>query len=214
MRILEFDCIESTQIFLTEKIRKKELKPPLMVVAKRQSGGIGSRGNVWENVKEGLYFSFALKLDSLPQDLPLESMSIYIGFLFKEVLRENGSRIWLKWPNDLYVGSQKVGGILCAKLEEVIVCGIGLNLKNQNQNFGALDIKIPKETILEFFIERLENNKKKFTWKQIFSKYSLEFSNNFNHTFHYNGKLISLSEALLCEDGSILIEGEKVYSLR
>ncbi|WP_416860389.1 biotin--[acetyl-CoA-carboxylase] ligase [Helicobacter ganmani] len=169
MQILEFDCIESTQIFLNEGIRKGELKPPIMVVAKRQSGGIGSRGNLWENVKEGLYFSFALPMETLPQDLPLESTSIYMGFIFKEVLQEEGSRVWLKWPNDLYIGKQKVGGVLCARLRDVMICGIGLNL---------------------------------------------EVTNNFNHTFHYNGKLISLCNALLCEDGAILIEGEKIYSLR
>lgn len=214
MQILNFDCIESTQIFLSQKIRKGELKPPIMVIAKRQSGGIGSRGNAWENVKEGLYFSFALERDSLPQDLPLESISIYMGFVFKEVLQENGSQIWLKWPNDLYIKKQKVGGILCSKLGEAILCGIGLNLEIESQNFGALDIKIPKEKILESFIERLENNQKKSSWKQIFSKYSLEFTNNFNHTFHHNGKIISLRNASLCEDGAILVEGEKIYSLR
>lgn len=92
---------------MNEGIRKGELKPPIMVVAKRQSGGIGSRGNLWENVKEGLYFSFALPMETLPQDLPLESTSIYMGFIFKEVLQEEGSRVWLKWPNDLYIGKQK-----------------------------------------------------------------------------------------------------------
>ncbi len=214
MQILNFDCIESTQIFLAQKIRKGELKPPIMVVAERQSGGIGSRGNAWENVKEGLYFSFALQIGSLPQDLPLESISIYMGFVFKEVLQENGSQIWLKWPNDLYIDEQKVGGILCSKLGEVILCGIGLNLEIERQNFGALDIKISKERILESFIKKLENDKKKSSWKQIFSKYSLEFTNNFNHTFHHNGKIISLRNALLCEDGAILVEGEKIYSLR
>ncbi|MDE7174788.1 MAG: biotin--[acetyl-CoA-carboxylase] ligase [Helicobacter sp.] len=214
MQILEFDCIESTQIFLNEGIRKGELKPPIMVIAKRQSGGIGSRGNLWENVKEGLYFSFALPMETLPLDLPLESISIYMGFVFKEVLQEKGSQVWLKWPNDLYIDKQKVGGVLCSKLRDIMICGIGLNLEVASQEFGGLDIKISKERVLESFIERLENDKKKSSWKQIFSKYSLEFTNNFNHTFHYNGKLIPLCNALLCEDGAILIEGEKIYSLR
>ncbi|WP_297809870.1 biotin--[acetyl-CoA-carboxylase] ligase [uncultured Helicobacter sp.] len=214
MQILEFDCIESTQIFLSKGIRKGKLKPPIMIVANRQNSGIGSRGSVWENVKNGLYFSFALEISSLPKDLPLESTSIYMGFIFKEILQENGSKVWLKWPNDLYMSHQKIGGVLCATLGEIILCGIGLNLEVENQDFGKLDIKISKEKILESFVERLENDKKKSSWKQIFSRYSLEFSNNFNYTFHHKGKLASLNNALLCEDGSVLIEGEKIYSLR
>lgn len=214
MQILEFECIESTQTFLSEKVRKKELEPPIIVIAKRQSKGIGSRGNIWENVKVGLYFSFALKINSLSQDLPLESASIYMGFLFKEILKEKGSQIWLKYPNDLFIGEQKIGGVMCMKIGDIIVCGIGLNLENENQNFGVLDIKVDKEKILESFIERLKNSKKKFSWKQIFSKYSLEFTNNFKFTFHHKGKIVSLRNAVLCEDGSLLIESERIYSLR
>ena len=86
MQVLHFDSLESTQLYLSQQIRVRTLTAPVMVIADKQSGGIGSRGNAWENVKEGLYFSFAIPLNMLPQDLPLESISIYMGFLFKENL--------------------------------------------------------------------------------------------------------------------------------
>ena len=63
-------------------------------------------------------------------------------------------------------------------------------------------------------VNKLLKEIKKYTWKQIFSKYKLEFFQNFNYSFHHKGKLISLKEAQLLEDGSILLKGERIYSLR
>ncbi|MCI5968774.1 biotin--[acetyl-CoA-carboxylase] ligase [Helicobacter sp.] len=214
MQMLKFDCIESTQLYLAERLREGSLNAPIVVVADTQSGGVGSRGNVWESVQEGLYFSLAIPLSMLPQDLMVESMSIYMSYLFKEVLSQNGAQVWLKWPNDLYVGDKKVGGVICTKIEENIVVGIGLNLKVSSIRFGAVEVGIKKDEILEAFVEILENAKKKFSWKQIFSKYELEFPKNFSYGFHHKGRIVEMSEAVLCDDGAILIGNEKIYSLR
>ncbi|MDE5602908.1 MAG: biotin--[acetyl-CoA-carboxylase] ligase [Helicobacter sp.] len=210
MKILFFECLESTHLFLIEKLKNHTLEPPIMVVAHHQSKGIGSRGNVWEEVKEGLYFSFALYKDSLPRDLPLESTSIFYGYIFKSILEEYHSKVWLKWPNDLYVQDKKIGGVLCTLIEDKILVGIGLNLKVETKDFGALDVQISKEDILEKFIEKIEV----FKWKQIFSKYKLEFSNNFHFNCHHKGRILSLKNASLFEDGSILLDGQRIYSLR
>ncbi|MBX7490079.1 biotin--[acetyl-CoA-carboxylase] ligase [Helicobacter turcicus] len=214
MQILKFDCIESTQLYLVESLRNGSLSAPIMVVADVQSGGVGSRGNAWESVEDGLYFSVAIPFFKLPQDLPLESVSIYMGYIFKEILNQNGAQVWLKWPNDLYVGSKKAGGIICTKLQENIIVGIGINLKVSDMCFGVVEVGIQKEAILEILAEILECEEKKFSWKQIFSKYALEFHKNFNYGFHYKGSVLAMSDAVLCDDGAILIENEKIYSLR
>lgn len=212
MEVLKFDCLESTQLYVMENLRNQSLKSPVMVVANTQSEGIGSRGNAWESVQEGLYFSLALPLSLLPQDLPLESTSIYMGYIFKEILNQNGAEVWLKWPNDLYVESKKAGGVMCSMLLENVIVGVGINLKVRDTRFGALKVGIQKDAILQTFIETFEQ--KKFSWKQIFSKYALEFYKNFNYGFHYKGRVVEMSEAVLCDDGAILIEDEKIYSLR
>lgn len=210
MKVIVFEELPSTHLFLAEKIKNQEILPPVLVLTHHQSNGIGSRGNVWNEVKKGLYFSFALYEEDLPEDLALESVSIYFGYIFKEVLAKNGSKVCLKWPNDLYLGQKKIGGILCTKIKNVILVGIGLNLNVECSEFGDLDIEISREEIINDFIKEI----KKYTWKQIFSKYKLEFFQNFNYSFHHKGKLISLKEAQLLEDGSILLKGERIYSLR
>ena len=46
-----FDSLPSTQTYLLEKLKSNELKAPILIVAKNQSAGIGSRGNIWEGAK-------------------------------------------------------------------------------------------------------------------------------------------------------------------
>lgn len=214
MEILWFKSLDSTQMYLMENLRNGRLRAPVVVVSEVQKAGIGSRGNTWESVQDGLYFSLAIELFKLPEDLPLESISIYMGYLFKDVLVRHGAEVWLKWPNDLYVGEKKAGGVMCSRLLEDVIVGIGLNLQARNRHFGMVGDMVPKDKILETFVEVLECKEKKLSWKQIFSKYKLEFPRNFSHGFHYKGRLMGMDQAILCEDGAVLIGNEKIYSLR
>lgn len=178
----------------------------LCIIAKKQSVGIGSRGNSWENVEDGLMFSFTFV--NPPKDLPQQSVAIYLGFIFKEMLNSLGSSVWLKYPNDFYLEKNKIGGVLVSIYKNRILCGIGLNLKSVN--FGSLDIFPDKCEVLEKYFKILQ---KPPTWKQIFRKYRLEFYLNFSFSFHFQGEQISLKDANLREDGSLEVGDKIIYNL-
>ena len=211
LQILYYNSLESTQIYLKNKIKDKKLKAPIAIVSDIQTNGIGSRENSWNSSKENLFLSFALDIKSLPKDLQLESASIYFSYIMKQTLEEFGSKVWLKWPNDLYIDDKKIGGMITNILNDTLVCGIGVNLTKVDDIFGALDIKISREILLEKYFENIE---KKILWKQIFSKYQLQFALNQKFFTHIKDKKVSLSEAILENDGSITIHGERIYSLR
>ncbi|MGL2685550.1 biotin--[acetyl-CoA-carboxylase] ligase [Helicobacter pylori] len=201
-----FESLPSTQIYLLEKLKSNELKAPVLIVAKNQSAGIGSRGNIWEGVESALTFSLALNASDLPKDLPMQANALYLGFLFKEVLKELGSQTWLKWPNDLYLGDQKIGGVLVNVYKGMRVCGIGVN--RVSTKWACLDIGASDDWIIEGFLKKIEEN---LFWGEVLSKYALEFhrSNSFN--FHNDwGEAVSLKDAELLEDGRVLIKG-KIY---
>ncbi|MGL2431147.1 biotin--[acetyl-CoA-carboxylase] ligase [Helicobacter pylori] len=201
-----FESLPSTQTYLLEKLKSNELKAPVLVVAKNQSAGIGSRGNIWEGVESALTFSLALNASDLPKDLPMQASALYLGFLFKEVLKELGSQTWLKWPNDLYLGGQKIGGVLVNIYKGMRVCGIGVN--RVSTKWACLDIGASDDWIIEGFLKKIEEN---LFWGEVLSKYALEFhrSNSFN--FHNDwGEAVSLKDAELLEDGRVLIKG-KIY---
>ena len=211
MKIIYLDSVSSTQNFLKELVRKKNIEIPHAVVANAQTSGVGSRGNFWEGMEGNLFLSFALSLEELPDDLPLESISIYFAYLLKDTLKDLNSQVWLKWPNDFYIQKLKMGGMITNITKEILICGVGLNITVAPEGFTKLDIKVKRETILNSFFKKI---KKKTSWKQIFSKYELEFYKNQNFFTHKNNLKISLEGAKLQSDGSIISNGERIYSLR
>lgn len=211
MQITYLDSIDSTQKYLKELIQEDRISLPCAVVADSQTDGVGSRGNSWSGVKGNLFLSFATSLNELPKDLKLESASIYFSYILKETLSEFNSALWLKWPNDFYIGDKKIGGMITNLVKDTLVCGVGLNIAEAPLGFGKLDVVVDRDEL----IERYFNNIKKMnSWKQVFSKYKIEFYKNQNFYTHNKNLIISLGDASLCSDGSIVINGERIYSLR
>ena len=202
---------ESTQKELVEAVREGAVIPPSALVAGAQSAGMGSRGNEWSSEPGNLYFSFCVDESDLPSDLPTSSASIYFAFLMCEYLRERGSNLWLKWPNDFYLGEKKIGGVITTKLKGVYSCGMGINLKFAPPNADILDIEATPNDLVSGFCDRLEQ---KISWKQIFSKFLVEFEKSRIYGVHKGDEIIGLSNAALSDDGSIIINGKKVYSNR
>lgn len=206
-----FDTLESTHQYLIASLREGTLLAPCAIGASLQSNGVGSRGNSWIGEAGNLFFSFCVEEKQLPLDLPLASVSIYFSALTKQILEEQGSHVWLKWPNDFYCNDTKIGGMITTKIGAVIVGSIGLNICSAPENFGTLDIIVTPNALAEDLIQKVEE---KISWKKVFSKYKIEFDQNRNFSFHLDGKLVSLRDAILCDDGSIELENKKVYSLR
>ncbi|MBL1244215.1 MAG: biotin--[acetyl-CoA-carboxylase] ligase [Sulfurimonas sp.] len=211
MKTFYFDTLTSTQLYLKDLIKNTKPSLPLAVVCEMQTEGIGSRNNTWTSQKGNLFLSFALALSDLPKDLKLESSSIYFSYLLKETLESLGSKVFLKWPNDLYVNEDKVGGMITNVVNDTIICGVGLNLIKSKNGFASLDLELDKHIILESYFKNIE---KKPLWKQVFSKYKINFCTNLNFFTYVKGRKVSLSEAVLENDGSLNINGERIYSLR
>lgn len=211
MEINWFKHLPSTHKYLIENIKNSSITAPLAIGVDFQSEGVGSRGNSWEGDEGNLYFSFCVKEKHLPKDLKLESTSIYFSYILKEVLSELDSKTWIKWPNDFYLDNAKVGGVITTKINDTIIGSMGLNILHAPEPFAVLDIDILPQNLVELFLQKLEKN---ISWKNVFSKYKIEFKNSLGFTFHLDGKKVALGDANLCDDGSIEIDNKRIYSLR
>ncbi len=211
MEILCFNTLSSTQTYLVEQLKEGNLKAPMAVMALEQNAGLGSRNNSWSGGEGNFFASIALDLNTLPEDLPLGSASIYFSYLMKQTLEELGENIWLKWPNDFYLNDDKVGGTITKKVKNTLVCGIGINLKKSQNGYRALQCDISAQELLKNYLLALEKFPK---WKQIFREYEIEFELSRKFSVHIENDKKSLSDATLCEDGSLIIEGKRVFSLR
>ena len=161
MKILYLKTVNSTQTYLKELIREKKIDIPYAVVSNIQTDGVGSRGNTWTGIDGNLFLSFAYSINDLPDDLALESSSIYFAYILKETLEEFGSKVWLKWPNDFYLDNLKIGGMITNITRETLICGVGLNILTAPESFDKLDINVNKEDLLNKYFKKLENKTKK-----------------------------------------------------
>jgi BirA family biotin operon repressor/biotin-[acetyl-CoA-carboxylase] ligase len=205
LKIEKLKEIDSTQTFLSNRIRSGNIDE-VLIWTEKQTNGIGSRGNEWIGKEGNLFFSFSVSENRLPSDLETQSASIYFAHLFKSHLESFGSKVFLKWPNDFYL-ENKVGGVVTNFIGKTFVVGIGINRK-EVENFGKLDIEISSSKILETFVLKLENLE---NWKTIFKKYKNEFEKSKKFETTLENKKVSLKNATLNFDGSIQLNGKRLY---
>jgi BirA family biotin operon repressor/biotin-[acetyl-CoA-carboxylase] ligase len=81
-------------------------------VAESQSAGRGRRGREWVSpTGANLYLSVLRVLDATPRSV--QGMSLAIGVAVAKALESLGvAGVALKWPNDVLLGGEKLGGIL------------------------------------------------------------------------------------------------------
>ena len=214
MEICYLDEVDSTHIYLINKVKQNQITPPFAVYAKKQLHGVGSRGNSWHSGEGNLFLSFCIKKSELVFDLPSQSTSVYFSYILKELLNDFGSKVWLKWPNDFYIDDKKVGGTITAFIKnEIIVCSIGLNLKSSLKEYAVLDIEIGKDTLLKSYFLKLKED---IFWKDIFRKYKVEFLRSTKYSYYDKSvqKKLSLKGASLQSDGSVILNNKRIYSLR
>jgi BirA family transcriptional regulator, biotin operon repressor / biotin---[acetyl-CoA-carboxylase] ligase len=104
-----------------------------VVVTEEQTAGKGRRGRSWlAPSKTNLLFSILLRPALSPNRVFSLTMALALAAL-DAIEGETGLSCMIKWPNDLYVGRRKLGGILTEfsiKDERVdwVVLGLGLNV--------------------------------------------------------------------------------------
>jgi BirA family biotin operon repressor/biotin-[acetyl-CoA-carboxylase] ligase len=106
----------------------------LVVTAESQTQGRGRLGRTWHSpAGRNLYVSILLRPEVAVVRVP--QISLVTALALRRALAEVCPRlpVAVKWPNDLWVGSRKLGGILCemdAELDRVhhVVVGVGLNV--------------------------------------------------------------------------------------
>jgi len=211
VEIIWLDSIGSTQSYLLDHIRNKSISEATLIATSNQTAGMGSRGNSWISQKGNLFFSFAFLKDKLPSDLPLSAASIYFSMLLKEVLESFGSKVWVKWPNDFYLNDAKVGGTITNVSNDFLVCGIGLNLLKRDDEFQSFDVDLDGAVILERFIILLKNTP---SWKKVLKNFEIEFERSKKFYTHYKNETFPLKDAILCDDGALMIDNQRIYSLR
>ena len=132
VKIEWLDEIASTNDYAKKRRADKE---NLVVVAKRQTGGRGTKGRSFSSNEGGVYLSALTFYDALPASRAFEIM-MGAATAVCNTLQAFGLSPKIKWPNDILVADKKICGILIentfsgAFVQNAVV-GIGINVYNQ-----------------------------------------------------------------------------------
>ncbi|MDX8418270.1 biotin--[acetyl-CoA-carboxylase] ligase [Absicoccus intestinalis] len=134
--VLVFDSIDSTNNYAKRLLMENDVQEGTLIVANQQTAGRGRQGHSFYSPADtGLYLSIILKPYAFAQKILKVTLAAAVATC--EAIEEMTSiSCQIKWVNDLFVGQQKVCGILTeatANFEtqqiESIIIGIGINCK-------------------------------------------------------------------------------------
>mgnify|MGYP002046114817 FL=1 len=130
--VLKRDALESHDKFL---------------LAGQQSSGVGRRGSVWQSPPEGnLYLSYCFHTETSLAGLSLLPLAFALA-IADRVESEWAVDVKIKWPNDLFVGGEKCGGILLetvslpgdsANQRTAVIVGVGINVAS-HPSYQSID---------------------------------------------------------------------------
>jgi BirA family biotin operon repressor/biotin-[acetyl-CoA-carboxylase] ligase len=223
-KLLFFKDLPSTNNTAASLIKKDNLQEGTIVYTNYQSAGRGYSGNSWhsENGKNLLISLILYPTFIKPEDEFIISMTISLGicdFLLRFV-----PDCTIKWPNDIYVNSDKIAGILidgslAGNKIEYVIAGIGLNVNQEKfpeslPNPVSLRMLTGKSHDLDGCLKQLAGDLDK-RYKQLIAGYSEVIKKEYLSKIYrlnawgefrdsngiYTGKILTVHD-----DGQIVIE--------
>lgn len=141
-KYIYIDTLTSTNTYASTLLKSETVPEGTIIYTYFQTNGKGQRGNYWESENgKNLLISIII----YPVTIELSQQFIIskaISLALCDFLKENDVDACIKWPNDIYVGDDKIAGILIesglmkGKIENTII-GIGLNINQQIFRSGA-----------------------------------------------------------------------------
>ena len=159
------DYSNKSQFDTLVKFVKNNLKCPDGVLFQADSGKNfhGQKNRVWEANKGNIHLSVLLTPNVSTKKMNSKFLAMTVTSIIEMLdsipsLKEKSS---IKWPNDIYIGSSKIGGIItqCFTLKNkvrAVVLGIGLNVETLPKISG--DKFTPKINCLKNYSETIQIN--------------------------------------------------------
>lgn len=130
MKIIILDEVDSTNEYLKKEYAHLPVHTCLRAI--RQTAGKGRRDHIWNSQTDNLTVSFLYRDITDIQEAWKYTMIAARSIM--AMLTSYGIDAKIKWPNDIYVGHQKICGILTETILEPdlqgIVIGIGINVND------------------------------------------------------------------------------------
>jgi BirA family biotin operon repressor/biotin-[acetyl-CoA-carboxylase] ligase len=148
-QIRHFDSTASTG-WIAKKLAAEtdpEQLHGMVIIAEEQTGGVGRLGRAWVSPAGGIWLTIILK-PKIPLDhLFMITMAGSVA-IARAIRKEYGIAALIKWPNDIFIGDKKVGGLLlelAAEADTVHYALLGIGI---DANISLDELSPPLKDIL------------------------------------------------------------------
>lgn len=231
-QIYHLDSVDSTNNFAAKLINDQICQNGSVILADKQTAGKGQMGNVWESAPSmNLLCSFVWRPDNLSV-LQQSEINWMICLSLHKLLLRFGIDASVKWPNDVYVGSRKIAGVLIENQIEGnriswVIAGIGLNVNQcqfETPNATSMKLQIQTEIRIKTILNELTDilNGYLLNWNSVEpslkAAYELllyqkgEMANYIDTNGEFEGEIVGVQE-----DGRIclkVLDEIRYYSLK
>ncbi len=160
--IIHLKEVHSTNRYTAEMLSNSApIAEGSVIMADFQTAGKGQSGAIWESMpKENLLLSVYYR----PHFIKIADqfiLSIAISLAICDLFKKYVENVTIKWPNDIYVGDQKIAGILIENSiqQDVIknsIIGIGLNINQKTFSAHAKNAcSLSQLTGLEYDLQQM-----------------------------------------------------------
>lgn len=126
-RVIFYESCGSTNDEARRLAQKNERADWLVVLAENQTSGRGRRGQAW-HCPAGQGMAVTVVFRPQFEKRIWARLALATGLAVAEALDHFGVFAEVKWPNDVWIGGKKIGGILVEAEGEQVMIGIGLNV--------------------------------------------------------------------------------------
>ena len=133
-QVERFSQLPSTNDLALELAKNDSPTTPLLVLAERQTAGRGRSGNRWWSMPGSLTFSLVVDIAGFGltrQEISQTSLVSALAVAASLRGAISTGDLQLKWPNDVYLSSRKIAGILLEPppgKPDLLVIGVGINV--------------------------------------------------------------------------------------
>lgn len=230
-QIINIQVVDSTNNYANQQIREEECREGTVFLAYEQTAGRGQLKNFWES-EPGKNLTFSIVL--YPSFLEIRHqfmISKVVTLGIYKALNKYIDNLKIKWPNDIYAGNEKLGGILIENsimfgLIKSSVIGIGLNVNQTvfkslapnpvsiqiltNQHFDTDAVLAEILAGIDFYYALLKEGEDELIDQEFVSRlYRLDENHSFKSEHEiFSGKILGVNEIgqLLIQksDGTVL----------
>lgn len=228
-----YDSIDSTQLAAKKSLVGNQSS--FFILSDEQTKGRGRFNRHWSSSKgQGLWMSVVLRPNVAFS--MISKFNLFIALGIRDAIQHfSQDEVKVKWPNDIYIDNGKVCGFLTEMVAnndgiEAIICGIGINLTQQLENFDesirhrATSVqlhdknKLDRYQFLERLLQEIEKRYNQFLtlpFSEIREEY-IAASNIWNRTllFTENDKQFKGQAIDLDYDGYLIVRDEAGESHR